>query len=132
MAKQLQYLDSIAFCQRNRVKLWSTFVALLPHKVPTEEVEPAAGNNRVTETPAVSGPTATASQESVGAVYAVTNAKGTTTETEKQTYVLGEPHFDKLNVKAGLKDQLAYLVKENLDAFAGFYHDLGHKDLVVH
>lgn len=56
LAMQLQYLDSGAFRRRNRVKLRSTFVAVLPHDVPTEEVEPAAGKDSVTKTPHSGGP----------------------------------------------------------------------------
>lgn len=53
-------------------------------------------------------------------------------EVDKLTYVLLELHFDQLNVYAGLKDQLASVVRENMDAFAGSPHDLGNTDLVVH
>lgn len=47
-------------------------------------------------------------------------------------YFLSELHFDQLNIEMALKDQLASVVKKNLDAFAGSPHDISHTDLVVH
>lgn len=84
----------------------------------TEEVEPTAGNDSVTETPAPPGPAATAPKESKSAAAATSSSVGTTLEAQKLTYVLSEFHFDQLNIEAGLKDQLASLVSKNLDKFA--------------
>lgn len=77
------------------------------------------------------GPPATTPQESEGAAADTPSAVGTIPEAQKLTYVLSELLFDQLNIKAGLKDRLTSLVKENLNAFAGTPHDLGHTDLVL-
>lgn len=62
--------------------------------MPTEEVEPAAGDDSVSETLAILDPAATSPQESEGAAAATGSAVGTTPESQKQTYVLSEINFD--------------------------------------
>lgn len=85
----------------------------------TEEVKQAAGNESVTETPAPPGPASTSPQENKNAASKTAKTVDATPEPQKLTYVLNELYFDYLKIKARMKDKLASLVRENLDAFAG-------------
>lgn len=82
--------------------LWITFVAVLPHKVPTEEVKLAAEINQMNETPTSLGHGDTVPQERKVEVIAAANITGLTFEADKLTYFLSELHFDQLNIDAAL------------------------------
>lgn len=92
--KLLKYLDSGAFRRRNRVKLHSTFEAVLPHEAPTDDAELAVGSNSVMIAPASLGPKVTISKEREGSRATAADTPSIFPEIYKLAYVLSELHFD--------------------------------------